>query len=821
MSELFSGNYSFNKNSLENMNGLPIDIMGLVSNKIFFNKDSHYGVYVVKTEEYGYVNIQAVYENGLSIGQTYNFVGKVIDYKDETQIRATYVVHCKPVSKLGIISYLRTLPGLLGRADVIYQEFGKDSLDTMINNPKLVSDKIRGISYKSVLKWQSKLIELGEEQNIYTTLLSYGLKQKHIKTLIEKYKEKTLHEINKNPYILCKEIHSFSFKKADKVALEMGIEPNNRNRIGEALKYCLEFSKMGGHCYLPIIYLYPLVSNVVDLKLNLSEMEEIYLKNKHKKQCSILRNNKEYTININDLKECIYRYKTSKTLNEKESNMYYLYSLKDSEFENAINFLKLEGDIVYENDNVYLTDVYRSEIDFANCIKKLNKYRKIYSRELVEKVLDEICLENGYKLEYMQREACIEFNMYGSGVYILNGPAGTGKTFTLKVILELSKRLNNDIDSDFLALAPTGKATKVVSSSINKKCLTIHRALGLNFDNKEKKHFEDIDENRIMCDEVGMLDVEIGSILLKSIKDKSKLFLLGDVHQLLSVGPGNVLRDLIESKLIKVVTLNVQKRQGKGSEITYNGNKVLNGKMINLGNDNNDFFFLERNDNYNVLKTIVDSFKRFLTYKEYSLEDIQVLIPQKKGEVGMFIVNFLLQKELNKGVSKNVVLKRVFTVSNKEYKLYLKEGDKVMHIKNNYEIKLFEKLSSGDYEESGYKGLTNGECGIIEEIICKKGVTRIVVKYDSGYAMYENTDELELNYATTFHKSQGSSWKVIIMPIIMDHKAMLSKNLFYTGITRASEKCVVIGSKDAVIHAISCDTISQRYTTLKQRLLLK
>jgi len=332
-------------------------------------------------------------------------------------------------------------------------------------------------------------------------------------------------------------------------------------------------------------------------------------------------------------------------------------------------------------------------------------------------------------------------------------------------------------------------------------------------------------------DESSMLDIMLARHLFSAVKSGAKVILLGDTKQLPSVGAGNVLSDLINSDKIDIVTLNVIKRQGSQSGIIKNANAIIKEKMIETRNDTKDAYIIKRETPKGVQDAIIQSIKR-LQVKGYSFSDIQLLCPQKGGLIGTEYMNYLLQKIFNPGndgikvLNKKLNLK--FNYEDTEItkiNLYFKKGDKVIHIKNNYNMPWYKKVNS-IYELMGenYIGITNGECGVIEEI--RKGtddegntIDEVIVKYDGMYIIYKDgVKELDHAYALTIHKSQGSQFPAVIIPIMMVNYIMLDNNLFYTAYTRAEKFIVTIGEEKAIKHAIKTHKSRYRHTNLKELL---
>lgn len=804
----------------------------MCKSEIVYIDETGFGVYWVENEKGETFKTQGVFMGGLREGSTYDIKGKIVTYKGESQLRTYEYSPCKPVTKKGIIAYLKTLYGLKSKADLIYDEFGDESIDILIKNPTKVSEKIKGIGKKSVVRWQEQLKELSDNQELFLRLLGYGISHKNAHKLLDKYGEKIVSTIDEDPFLLTKEVKGYGFLKCDKIFLESGKSPENESRIRASIMFVLEQSKMEGHCYLPLEELLLRVSDLLSIKLNIIEMTTFLKEYGHLETVSITKHERNYTIDIKLLKEKIAEYNSARKSSDKENAKYVLLDVDIAEISNQINFLISNKDIIYDESKIYLKSLFFAELSFAKHIKRLAVYDECFERSLVEKILDDICSEKNIVLEEAQRKACIEFNLSNSGVYLLIGSAGTGKTFVMNLIIEVGERLEaftkTKIKSKILAVAPTGKASKVASKSIGRECFTVHRSLEFNPENGFNKNEENpYEEDKILCDESSMLDIELANNFVKAISTGSRVFFLGDIKQLPSVGPGNVLRDLIDSGIVKVVVLDVIKRQGVLSGIVATANKVIANKMI-CSEPTKDMFFMETDSITQTKNKVIRSIERILTFEGYTLDEIQVLLPQRTGALGVHMFNYVLQNKFNPdGINHLRILKGKFDARINEespietFPIYIQKGDKVIHIKNNYGLVLYEKDMLGNYRNPRKIGVTNGECGVVEDIVeYEKDSLRVIVKYDNYYAFYDDgVDELELCYATTIHKSQGSAWKAVILPIVAAHTNMLSNNLFYTGITRARDFLVIVGSKKAVWRAINTHKVSLRYTGLRDRLL--
>lgn len=815
--------------------GTKIELIGICKSNVFKSDDSDYAVFnfeLADKEKDNKFKIQGSFPNSLIEGQTYRLNGKIIEYRGEKQLRVANYHVSKPINKKGIIAYLQTLHGLKSKAELIYNEFGDECIDILLKEPMKVSENIKGIGKKSVKKWQEQLEELEDNKETLIKLLGYGISNNNCNKLIKEFGDKVLGIIESNPYMLIKQVKGYGFLKCDNIALTAGLYPDDINRIKSSVTYVLEESATSGNCFLPSDELINNINRLLSLKLSYMEMIDLYNNNMESEKVNIIKYDREYEIDIPKLKDAINDYESQKNILDKKDCRYVYHKIDDSEIANQINDLIYSKEIINDKNNIYLKRLYFSEIGFSNNIKRLSNYTKDYTKKEIEKVLNEICKEKGYVLEEKQRKACVDFNISNQGVFILNGSAGTGKTFTLNLILEVQKRLSKIKEEDILVVAPTGKASKVASKSTGMECLTIHRALGFNpMAGFEKNEYNQFEQSIIVCDEGSMLDIELAYSFIKAISNGSKFIIMGDIKQLASVGAGNVLKDLIEHSedssikkhYTKVITLDVIKRQGLLSGIVKNANRIINDEMMCTEDTTKDFFVQKKDTFKDVRNCVVNSIRRLLTYPNYTLEEIQVLIPQRTGTLGVYVFNYILQKIFNPYKEGNRIFKSCFEAKIYDkvetHELYIQKGDKVMHIKNNYELKLYTKNSLGQYELiPDVTGITNGETGIVEEVVKGKGGFNVIVKYEDFYAFYEDgVDELELSYAITIHKSQGSAWRAIILPVVSQH-IMLSNNLVYTGITRAREFCTVIGDSKAMYLAIKTHRDYNRYTGLKDKL---
>jgi exodeoxyribonuclease V alpha subunit len=448
-----------------------------------------------------------------------------------------------------------------------------------------------------------------------------------------------------------------------------------------------------------------------------------------------------------------------------------------------------DGELVNINGKIFLLSLYMAENSVAHKLMSINYFNHNTAYHS-PKTIEDVEIENGFKYNNLQKEAIsLAIN---SNLMILTGGPGTGKTTALKGIIQMFKSMNLSIG----AAAPTGKASKRMSEVTGLNAKTIHRLLEYNpylgyGYNEENPLPYDV----IIIDEMSMVNVLLMSVFLKAVPPSTKLILVGDVDQLPSIGAGNILSDCIESGLIPTIRLTEIFRQDEDSEIILNAHAINNGKQIIVNNKkpNNNFFVIKKYDNDSIADEIISLVTNRLPKKfNVNPTDIQILSPMRRfTSVGVDELNNKLQSLLNNSINSITVGKTIF-----------KLGDKVMQTKNNYEKEVF-----------------NGDVGFITDInIDEKTIT---VDYDDNIVIYDKTDmdELVLAYVTTIHKSQGSEYPIVIIPITKSHYNMLQRNLIYTGITRSKEICILVGQPEMINYAIGNTKYSVRNTYLKELLM--
>lgn len=559
--------------------------------------------------------------------------------------------------------------------------------------------------------------------------------------------------VSENPYILSDEISGIGFLTSDRIAKSLGVEPISDFRIQSGIKYVLNSFSGLGNTYMP--------------------------KDK-------LINEAQRVLSVD--KELI------------EVNIY-----------NSVLEGKIKIEKINEIEAVYSLPYYFCELGVTNKIITLSieNFQTINSDITFE--ISSFERKNNIVFADSQKEAIL--GAFENGIEIITGGPGTGKTTIIKCIIEIYE--NNGMK--VLLAAPTGRAAKRMTESTGREAKTIHRLLEMGVSDNENSFFgrgegEPLEGDVIIVDEASMIDIMLMNSLLKAIKLGTRLIIVGDADQLPSVGPGNVLRDLIDSEFIKVVRLKDIFRQGKESMIITNAHRINNGELPYLNKKGGDFFFDNRESNEEILETILDLVNRRLPLfnsKWNKIRDFQVLSPTRKGILGVDNLNNELQSILNPPSKDKKERKFKDSV--------FREGDKVMQTKNNYSLKWNRINGYGDNEGVG---IFNGDMGFIESI-SEENRTVTVVFDDERRIVYDNlyVEELELAYAITIHKSQGSEFKVIITPAFMGSAFLMNRNILYTGITRAKELVVVVGNQRALKYMVDNTNSMERYSSLKERIL--
>ena len=726
-------------------------VQGSVLKVRYVNDTNGYCVFDLNTQD-GVVKVVGIFDS-ISVGEILEIEGEFeYDNKYGEQISAKTYTKKLPDSISEIENYLSSgIISNIGRknAKLIVEKFKNKSLDIVFDQTEKLLD-INGIGKKTIEKIKKSVKSLKKSKDILFYLTNLGISLSLSKKIYNVFKEDTLEIINENPYKLIKNVKGIGFLKADEIALKNNLDKNSPFRIESAIIYVLSQKAINfGHTYYP--------------------------KNKLTKEVVKLLDVQE------DLVEAIYT--------------------------NLLISNEIVVDFYDEEKIIYLSYFYEAENYISSKISKMIFNKEFKILENIDKEIENFIKKLSIKLSKIQISAIK--SCFLQNVSIITGGPGTGKTTIINTIANIFLSLGYNI----ALAAPTGRAAKRIEETTKIESKTIHRLLGYvpnkydDFGYFEYNEKNTLDVDLVIIDEMSMVDVLLFEKLLKGIKESTKLIIVGDVDQLPSVGAGNVLRDLIESNVIKYTKLTDIFRQSKKSNIIVNAHRINNGKYPILNEKNSDFFFLKTNNPIITRNTVVDLIKNRLpkAYGYNFYKDIQILTQTRKGICGVYELNRILQEVLNPKTKDSLEL----NFGNKVFRL----NDKVMQTKNNYDLSFTD--SNG---EEGF-GVYNGDMGIVFEIDEKE--KKIIVKMQDDrtveYAV-EDLDNLELSYAITIHKSQGSEFKSVIIPLFDSFYMLQTRNLLYTAITRAKENIVLVGNEEIMFNMINNNTINDRYSNLKNRL---
>ncbi len=733
-----------------------IIITGEVADIIFRNQDNGYTVFTITAEgdELTCVGILPQIHSGETLEIRGNWSMHAVYGK---QLQVQYYEKSMPTTTAGIEKYLSS--GLLKgvgekTAKRIVEKFGEATFYVIEEKPDLLTE-IKGISYDKAKKISAIFCEQHELRRAMMLLQSFDLSPAYAMKIYKKYKARTFEIVQNNPYRLADDIFGIGFKLADKMAANAGIAADDPHRVKAALKYVLNNAAANGDCFLP-----------------------------------------------------------KESLLAQAGELLQLHPLA---IENAVREMQVDGQLWQEKldgiDCVYLNFYYYAEMAVAKRLLELSMEYEAPNMETVAKEIARVEKDTGVILAEEQRLAVLE--AMSCGVLIITGGPGTGKTTTINTILRILQREEQEV----VLAAPTGRAAKRMTEATGMEAQTIHRLLGISFVNEDnrrqsfdKNEDDPIEADVIIIDETSMVDITLMQALLRAVQSGSRIIFVGDVDQLPSVGAGNVLKDMIRSERLKVVRLQHVFRQAQESAIIMNAHRINQGEEPLLNEDGTDFFFMRRAYADEVASTIRELVTTRLPKFTGcdGLQEMQILTPMRKGTLGVQNLNLVLQQTLNPpAADKHEVNFR---------KVIFREGDKVMQIKNNYNIVWRCHDSFGKRTDEGL-GVYNGDAGRILSIDADAEQLRIafddgkIVDYDFG-----QLEELELAYAITIHKSQGSEYPVVILPLYSGPPMLMTRNLLYTAITRAKKLVVLVGLRETISAMLHNDREISRYTGLAQRI---
>ncbi len=733
-----------------------IRLTGEVESIIYENKENGYTVFSLTTEDDEVTCVGIVPQ--IHTGETLEIGGRwSIHPVYGRQIQVQYYEKSMPTTKSGMEKYLAS--GLIRgigpkTAKKIVERFGEASFYAIEEKPEQLAE-IRGLTYEKALQISQIFREQHELRRAMIFLQGFDVSPAYAMRIYKKYKSRTFDIVKTNPYRLADDIWGIGFRMADKMAAEAGIQADDPNRVKAAVKYVLNQAAANGHCYLP--------------KEELAEQAG------------------------------------------------QLLGLHPDFVENALRELQVDGEIWQENlrgvTAVYLNFYFYAEMAVAKRLLELSGERMEQSMEKTAREIAAVEKQTGVVLAEEQRAAVQE--AMSRGVLIITGGPGTGKTTAINTILRILKKE----DVEVVLAAPTGRAAKRMTEATGVEAQTIHRLLETSFlsDDSRRQTFERNEENPIeadviIIDETSMVDLLLMHSLLRAVAPGTRLIFVGDMDQLPSVGPGNVLKDMIRSERLPVVRLEHIFRQAQESAIIMNAHRINGGEEPVLNEKGTDFFFLRRTFGEDVVTAIRELIVKRLpgfTGRD-SMQDMQVLTPMRKGLLGVQHLNSVLQQALNPPAEDR---------KEKEFRQTIfREGDKVMQIKNNYNMAWRVYNAMGKRCDEG-AGIFNGDEGRIQSIDEVNETMRVV--FDDGKVVdydFSQLEELELAYAITIHKSQGSEYPVVILPVHSGPPMLMTRNLLYTAITRAKELVVLVGLPETISAMVANDREVGRYTGLTERI---
>ena len=739
-------------------------VEGFVDNIIFRNEDNGYTVFniIYKGEEVTCVGVLSYINAGEFITATGEFVKHAIYYM---QFSIKTYEFKTPEDAKSVKRYLASgaVKGIGEKmADRIVSTFGDDTFRIMEEEPERLAE-IKGISMAKAMDIAAQLNDKQDMRKAMMFLQKYGINMNLSNKIFKQYGNRIYTIIEQNPYKLADDIDGVGFKTADEIAVKVGIKVDSEFRIKSGIFYVLNQAAMQGHIYLPYEELITYVKNL--LLIDVSDYDK-------------------YIMDLAVDKKIVVKTDENGVQNIYASIYYYM--------ENNVAGMLKELDVTYQEDDAYINERIA----------------------MIEQ-------KTGIELDIIQKEAVKK--AVKNGLIVITGGPGTGKTTTINTIIKFFEMEGYDIR----LAAPTVRAAKRMTEASGYEAQTIHRMLEIvggpvEQDGKKDKttsvgmHFDRNEDNPleadvIIVDEMSMVDINIMNSLLKAIAVGTRLILVGDVDQLPSVGAGNVLKDIIASGCFEVVKLEKIFRQAAESEIITNAHKINRGERVVLNKYSKDFLFVKRQGAdaiINAICTLVSS--KLPGYVGADVSEIQILTPSRKSAVGVERLNRIMQDYLNP---------RDVTKQEKAFgENVFREGDKVMQIKNDYQLEWEKRSRYGIATDRG-TGVFNGDTGIISEI--NLFAETLTVKFeDERYVQYEfsQIDELELAYAITVHKSQGSEYPAVVIPMFQGPRMLMNRNILYTAVTRA-RKCVCMVGEEDIFHQMAANVNEQkRYSSLDKRI---
>lgn len=742
-------------------------VKGFIDHIIYRNKDNGYTVLNLLTQEDDELTCVGFFKT-MDQGETIEAQGEYTQHQVYgKQFKIEQYKILPPSDEVSMERYLSSgaVKGVgEALARRIIRAFGAETYRIIEEEPERLAE-VKGISQRKAREIAASLYEKRDARDAMTFLQGYGISNTLALRIYETYGMGLYGVMRENPYRLAEDIQGIGFRIADEIAAKIGIHTDSDYRIRSGLLYTLQQAGGEGHCYLPAERLLAEAGTLLGIEPSLMEP-----------QLQNLAMDKKLVI---------------KTVPAGES-------MAPSDSTASVRECR-----------VYASTFYYAELNCARMLHDLNVSEKFLpaEEEALLRKIDQLEADLGIVLDSLQKRSVLE--SIKNGVFILSGGPGTGKTTTINAIIRYFLSQGMEIS----LAAPTGRAAKRMTEATGYESRTIHRLLELSgtasLEGKAAR-FERNEENPleadvIIVDEMSMVDIFLFQSLLKAVPVGTRLIMVGDVNQLPSVGPGQVLSDLIKSGAFQTVVLEKIFRQAKESDIVLNAHRIHAGEDPILDNKSRDFFFLERNDvnviYKHMIQLILEKLPRYVDATPY---DIQVLTPMRKGKLGVETLNGILQRYLNPPDDKKRECQTGDTL--------FREGDKVMQIKNNYQL-AWEVVSRYNIPIDQGMGIFNGDIGVIRTI--DEYAREVVVEFDEHRRVtypYSGLDEIELAYAVTIHKSQGSEYPAVIMPLLTGPHMLFNRNLLYTGVTRAKACVTILGSRATLSEMVKNNRENHRYT---------
>ncbi|MDY0256696.1 ATP-dependent RecD-like DNA helicase [Gudongella oleilytica] len=729
-----------------------MEIQGIVEDIIFRNESNGYTVGKLYTSD-GSITIVGIApflhkDEAVSLEGEWSYHSRFGE-----QFQFDTLKSIMPTTTKGIENYLSS--GLIPHigpktAKKIVEHFGPEALDIIQYNPQRLLE-IEGIGEKKLRRIMESYDDQREMRDVMVALQNYSLSINQSMKIYKQYGKDAVNVVRENPYRLAEDISGMGFKTADEIASRLGMDKSSPYRLEAGLKFVMMSAAGEGHCYLP--------------------KDELM-----KKTMQLLQVGEEGLEGA--LTTLLLRQSFHSTPSGDETRIYYM-------------------------------PYHTAENNVAKALAELSLVQREDILEDIDQWIEQLERKQGFPFGDKQKLAikgAIE-----DGTIVITGGPGTGKTTIITAIIDLLERENKRV----VLAAPTGRAAKRMTEATGMEAKTLHRLLEISYMNENlqfsKNEESPIDADAIIVDEMSMVDILLMNNLVKAIKPGTRLIMVGDVDQLPSVGAGNVLRDIIDSGVVRVVRLDEIFRQESESMIIVNAHLINKGETPRLNEKGKDFFYIHKSTGQEIREEIEElTTTRLPSFYGYDpIKDIQVLTPMRKGDAGVAALNKSLQKALNppaKNKAEKLIGDEIYRV-----------GDKVMQIRNNYQALWTVDVDGRPYEEG--EGIFNGDFGFIKSIDEEEGIVTVLFDDDREVEFeMRQMDDLKLAYATTIHKSQGSEFPAVIIPVYSGPPMLLTRNLLYTAVTRAKDLVVLVGDKRYMHMMIRNNQIAKRYSSLNTKL---